>query len=129
MGFFGTKQEDKDLIFESNYLGCVAKVYPDRLELRMLIGKDSIPLDQIASIEQTPMLSQILVETSGGKKYKVVTLKKKELAAAIHQAKAGTSQSQPSGSVADELSKLVELRYKGILTLEEFDAQKKKLLG
>ena len=33
------------------------------------------------------------------------------------------------GSVADELSKLAELKSKGILTEEEFTAQKKVLLG
>ncbi|MFD6856028.1 SHOCT domain-containing protein [Rhodococcus sp. NPDC060090] len=35
----------------------------------------------------------------------------------------------PSALVADELRKLAELRNEGILTSEEFDAQKAKLLG
>jgi hypothetical protein len=33
------------------------------------------------------------------------------------------------GSVADELKKLVELRDAGVLSAEEFDAQKAQLLG
>ena len=35
----------------------------------------------------------------------------------------------PTGSIADELSKLAELKEKGILSEEEFTDQKKKLLG
>ncbi len=38
-------------------------------------------------------------------------------------------QAKPAGSVADELSKLADLKAKGILTDEEFDAQKKVLLS
>lgn len=34
-----------------------------------------------------------------------------------------------TGSIADELKKLKELLDAGVLTQEEFDAQKKKLLG
>lgn len=38
-------------------------------------------------------------------------------------------QSSPSSSVADELAKLKALQDQGILTQEEFDAQKKRVLG
>lgn len=46
----------------------------------------------------------------------------------IKQATAATA-TQPATSVADELKKLKELLDQGILTKEEFDAAKKKLLG
>jgi hypothetical protein len=58
------------------------------------------------------------------------------LAKSIRERMATSSQpSQPStpagsgGSVADELLKLASLRDAGILTAEEFDAQKAKLIG
>lgn len=40
-----------------------------------------------------------------------------------------TSAHAPSGSVADELMKLAQLRDAGVLTPNEFEAQKAKLLG
>jgi hypothetical protein len=42
---------------------------------------------------------------------------------------ASAGSSPPAGSVADELAKLVTLRDQGILTGEEFDVQKRRLLG
>lgn len=36
---------------------------------------------------------------------------------------------KPSGSIAEEIGKLAELRDKGILTDEEFNKKKKELLG
>lgn len=38
------------------------------------------------------------------------------------------TQNVPASSIADELSKLAELRDKGIITDAEFDTQKAKLL-
>ena len=42
---------------------------------------------------------------------------------------AQADQPEPAPGVADELSKLAALREQGILTQEEVEAQKKKLLG
>jgi hypothetical protein len=41
----------------------------------------------------------------------------------------GAPSAPPSGSLADELRKLAELRDAGVLTAAEFDAQKARLLG
>jgi uncharacterized protein DUF4429/putative oligomerization/nucleic acid binding protein len=49
--------------------------------------------------------------------------------ARISERSAGSTMSGSSVSVADELKKLAELRDSGILTNEEFDAQKSHLLG
>jgi len=43
--------------------------------------------------------------------------------------KPASAPQQPSGSVADELVKLAALRDSGVLTQEEFETQKKKLLS
>ena len=45
------------------------------------------------------------------------------------QEKQNVSTPTVCGSVAEELSKLAELKEKGILTDDEFKEQKKKLLG
>jgi len=39
------------------------------------------------------------------------------------------SEKQSNGSVADELAKLVQLKEQGVLTQEEFDAQKARILN
>ena len=46
-----------------------------------------------------------------------------------NRAAPGSSESTTGVSVADELTKLAALRDKGILSPEEFDQQKKQLLG
>lgn len=48
---------------------------------------------------------------------------------AVATAAQSTTAPTPSGSVADELLKLVHLRDAGVLTPNEFEAQKAKLLG
>lgn len=42
---------------------------------------------------------------------------------------AAQSPSSPAGSIADELTKLAALRDKGVLTADEFEQQKRTLLG
>jgi hypothetical protein len=53
-----------------------------------------------------------------------------EIRTRVAQAGRGPEPSTPGGaSVADELTKLAELRDAGVLTSEEFDVQKARLLG
>lgn len=47
----------------------------------------------------------------------------------VSQQKTATIVQQPSTSVADELTKLAKLKESGILSDEEFNAQKAKLLN
>jgi len=42
---------------------------------------------------------------------------------------AAPTQAQPASSVADELKKLKELVEDGVITTEEFEQQKRKMLG
>ena len=74
-------------------------------------------------------LMKITIETTGGKKYDIPCHKKKEVKEAIYNAQSSIGQGSSSVSTADELTKLVQLKNDGILTDEEFQQQKKKLLG
>ena len=77
-------------------------------------------------------LWQIILETTGGQKYKIPCNKKKEVKEAIYKAQEAfgktTNNSEGNSSVADELTKLAKLKKDGILSQEEFEEQKKKLL-
>ncbi len=132
MGLFGNKQQTGEKpLYETSYAGFWIKVFPNRIEFKAGVGSQSIPINQIASV-QLPMMGiwKITLETTGGKKYAVPTSKKKEVQKAIYEA-----QSQFSGNgratedVTGEIVKLNDLKEKGILSQEEFDKKKKQLLG
>lgn len=135
MGLFGNKKNDsgEKPLYESNYVGFWIKVYPNRVEFKTGAGSESVAINQIASIS-IPMMGiwKVTIETSGGKKYSIPTNKKKEVQRAIYDAQArfnpGNSQ-QSNSSVADEITKLNDLKEKGIISQEDFDAKKKQLLG
>lgn len=118
--------QDK-LLYETNYLGSSVKVFPDRVVFKMLFKETSIPVHQISSVELGIMgHMQVIIETSGGKKYKIPTTKKNEVREAIYKAQSGSETS--NNNVADEIKKLSDLKEKGIITQEEFDRKKKQLL-
>jgi len=112
------------------------KIFSDRVEYKpaWLNGLEIIPIAQISSVKIGNWAAmQVVIETTGGREYVVRTGKKQEVADAIYQAQAGL-QSQPllqvpAGSVADELIKLVNLRDQGILSSQEFELQKTRLIG
>ena len=133
MGLFGKKKPDPDLIYETSYVGTWIKVYPSRVVFKILAGEKSIPINNIASVQIGVMgLWQITLETTGGQKYKISCKKKKEVKEAIYKAQEAFSKnannSGSNSSVADELTKLAQLKKDGILSEEEFDREKKKLL-
>ncbi|HEX7017423.1 MAG TPA: SHOCT domain-containing protein [Patescibacteria group bacterium] len=129
--FFNKDKKEVNLLYETSYMGSNIKVFPNKLVFKMMGIEQSIPIGQIASVELgMPMLWQIVVETTGGKKYKIPTRKKKEVQQAIYDAQASVGASQgSSSSLADELEKLNDLVEKGVLTKEEFDKKKKELLN
>lgn len=67
-------------------------------------------VDKIAPMELKTRLAQVISRVKQG-------------------AKASQTQAVTGGSVADELAKLADLRDRGILTQDEFDAKKSQLLG
>lgn len=81
-----------DPIFESSMLGFTVKVFKNRIEYKKLFQKVTIPVNQIASIDAgIPGVQAITVETTGGKKHKIVIVftRKNELVEAINQAQYG----------------------------------------
>ena len=123
------------LLYETSILGFSVRVFSDRVEYTTGFGGavESIPINQIASIKLGNfLLNRIVIETTGGREYEINTGKKKEVAAAIYQAQAGgrySSSPASVGSVADELTKLVQLRDQGALSPAEFERQKSVVLG
>ena len=118
-----------DILFKTSYLGSTVTIYKNKLEWKMLFKRQSIPINQIASVDTTiPMYAGIVIETTGGKKYKIPVMftQKKQLEEAIYQAQGGESQEKQG---IDSLEKLAELRDKKIITQEEFNAKKKQILG
>jgi len=113
-------------------VGFWIKVYPNRVDFKAGVGSQSIPINQIASV-QLPMMGiwKIILETTGGKKYAIPTSKKKEVQQAIldAQSKFSGNGNNSKASDADEIMKLNDLKEKGIITEAEFEAKKKQILG
>jgi len=111
------------------------------LDKGMIYGlkQTEMPLAQITSVSHATglMFGEIEIDTAGGKK-KIETISKKDvtkvaaiisdLVKQIHS-NANTTQAAQQLDLASRLEKLAELKEKGILTEEEFLAQKAKLLG
>jgi hypothetical protein len=121
-----------EVLFKTSYAGSTVTIYENRLEWKMLFKKQSILLSQIASIDTTiPMYAGVVIETTGGKKYKIPVMftQKKNLEEAIYQAQAGGGSPKQGGQNIGDLEKLAELRDKKIITEEEFNAKKKEILS
>jgi hypothetical protein len=136
MGWLGKKPPKEEPIYKTSYGGFWIRVYPSRVEFKAGAGSENIPINQIASIHMGMVgLMQVIIETTGGKKYKVPTRKKKEVKDAIYASQSALNSGQTGQAVsdnrniADEIKKLAELRDSGALSEEEFQAQKKKLLS
>lgn len=122
---------NQEPIYSTSYLGFWIKVFSNRVEFKSGAGTQNIPINQIASIQLGMMgHMQVTLETSGGKKYTIPCLKKKEIKEAIYKAQESFNDLPSNGtSIADELAKLAQLKDKGILSEAEFEEQKKKLLS
>lgn len=97
---------------------------------------EDFPFDQISSLDcTTPALlgySTVSIQSRGGfSEYQNVP--KKEGAAFVQRARehiyASKSAPQPAASKYDQLEKLAALKSSGVLTEEEFQAEKSKLLN
>lgn len=86
-------------IYETNYIGAWIKVFPNRVEFKAGAGTQNIPINQVASIQLGMMgYMQIVIETTGGIKYKIPCHKKKEVKNAIYQAQEALLNNQGSTS-------------------------------
>lgn len=122
------------LAYETSTLGISVRVFSDRVEYKAGFASpvQSIPINQITSIKLGSILSRIVIKTTGGREYAIVTGKKRETADAIYRAQAAL-RSAPGvafvpPAVADELTKLARLLEQGLLSRPEFDRQKTVLL-
>lgn len=128
----GKPSQQEQPLYATSYMGFYIRIYPNRIEFKVGIGGQSIPLGQIASVQVGPVLfSQIVLETTGGQKYTIPTKRKKEVKQAIYDAQSrflNTGNASQS-SAADEIAKLHDLMQKGVISQEEFEGRKKQLLG
>ena len=124
----------------------VVRIWGDRVEEyehHALLKKNTRAINyaQVAQVVMNKGLrwSDIHVESTGGHLIKLVGMKKAQASQAktlldekVHAAKspgrAAEPAAGPSLDVADQLRKMADLRDQGILTDEEFAAQKAKLL-
>lgn len=84
---------NEEPLFKTSYLGSKVEVYSDRLVYKMFFTQKTIPLDQIASVDQgISGVAGIKIETTGGKKIgiPVGSGSKQKLEEAIFQAKRGS---------------------------------------
>jgi len=120
---------DKPL-FKTNYLGFWIRVYANRVEFKSNVGRQSIPINQIASVQLGMFgFMKITIESTGGKKYSIPCIKKREVQEAIYEAQSSTSNQLSPVSVADEILKLTTLKDNDVISLDEFNEQKNKLLS
>ena len=123
MNLFSEKPTKLKSLYETNYMGFWIKVFPNRVEFKDGAGSKNIPISQIASIQLGMIgLMQVVVETTGGEKYKIPSHKKKEVKEAIYHAQEVlVARQSNNSSTADELSKLAQLKDQGILSEKEFE--------
>ena len=125
----------------------VIRVWPDRIEEHenhaiRKSGTQAIHFRQVAqvAIEKGMIFTNIIVESSGGHVIRLVGVPKDDgdkvkgmiddAVRAAHANKPSTVvHSAPHIDVADQLIKLAALRDSGVLTEDEFQAQKQKILG
>lgn len=102
-------------LYETSYVGFWIKVFSSRIEFKAGVGTQSIPINQIASIQLGMMgVWKIILETTGGKKYKIPCHKKNEVKEAIYKAQE-MSNNAPNDS--------------NFSAKEEFTPEKKQILG
>ncbi|HEY1825640.1 MAG TPA: SHOCT domain-containing protein [Acidimicrobiales bacterium] len=122
----------------------VIRVWPDRIEEHenhaiRKSGTQAIHFRQVAQvgIEKGLIFTNIVVESSGGHVIRLVGVPKEDgdkVKLMIDEAVKFAHKGQPTSSaptldVADQLMKLASLRDSGVLTEDEFLAQKLKILS
>jgi hypothetical protein len=115
-------------------------VFEDRIEERdpgfLKTRSQTVRYEQVAQVAMKTgvAFSEITIETTGGGTIRARGLSKGDAQKAKELidervARARTGPAPAASSVADELAKLATLREQGVLSTEEFEAQKGRLLG
>jgi hypothetical protein len=144
-----TQPEEPDLQFSGRLSGFRPPprllLFPDRVEkMTPRFGgvgvwlRESIRYDEVASVRtKVPALgfTKLRVESTGGHEIEIngmtkvdATRARNEIEARMQAARrTGPGQALAAG-MAEEISSLADLRDRGVLTAEEFDAAKRRLL-
>jgi hypothetical protein len=132
-------------LYVTSHLNFKTRVYIDRIEYSGSFGKNVLPIDQVGWVKLRAGGTGIILETTEGKRVVMVVKPKDrlEFADAVLKVQAmqpkrekfkdtqtvRLDQLEKLGEGVDEIEKLAKLYEKGILTLEEFEAKKKQILG
>lgn len=132
-------------IYTANHMNFKTRVFVDRIEYSGSFGKTVVPIEQVAWVKLRYGGTGVIIETVEGKRVVMVVKQADRLAftdAVIKvqsmQPKKGKlkdtktvriDQLEKFGEGIDEIEKLAKLYDRGIITQEEFDAKKKKILG
>ena len=110
-----------------------------RIYGKVAFGKRvDLPIDSVSAISMRPFMKGVAVSTASGKISFLLLENANQIYESMNkllierQAQTRTApvaEPVPSMSNADELKKFKELLDGGVITLEEFDAKKKQLLG
>lgn len=106
-----------------------------RVDLRLIVNDTQSPLHDVAfmNIESKKdgiIYTQAIAQARRWHGIIEVLIKRADTEERIHQIQTASSPpALPAPSVADELKKLAELHTSGVLTLDEFQQQKARLLG
>jgi hypothetical protein len=95
------QKAQEEPIYQTKYLGFWIKVYPHRVDFRSATGVQSVPINQIASVELGTLgILQVTLVSIIGEKFSIPTTKKKEVQQAVQDAQA-RSANQLQANVAN----------------------------
>jgi ribosomal protein S25 len=132
-------------LYVTTHLNFKTRVYINRIEYSGSFGKNVLPIETVAWVKLRSGGTGIIIETTDGKRVVMVIKPKDRLDFAdavlkVQEMQPKRVKFKDTQTVRidqleqftddfDELEKLAKLRDKGIVTQEEFDTKKKKILG
>lgn len=132
-------------LYVTNHLNFKTRVFINRIEYSGSFGKNTLPIESVAWVKLRAGGTGVIIETTEGKRVVMVVkpTDRLDFADAVMKVQSlqpkrakfkdtqtvRIDQLEQFADDTDELEKLARLRDKGILTQEEFDAKKKKILG
>ena len=132
-------------LYVTSHLNFKTRVFINRIEYSGSFGKNVLPIETVAWVKLRASGTGIIIETTAGKRVVMVVKPKDRLDFAdavmkVQEMQPKRTKFKDTKTVRidqleqftddyDELEKLARLREKGILTQEEFDTKKKKILG
>jgi hypothetical protein len=132
-------------LYATNHLNFKTRVFIDRIEYSGSFGKNVLPIETVAWVKLRAGGTGIIIETTNGKRVVMVVKPKDRLDFAdsvmkVQELQPKRVKFKDTQTVRidqleqftddfEELEKLAKLRDRGIVTNEEFETKKKKILG